>query len=37
MAGYVDFAALKQRVSIEQTATLLGLNAKPAGQQLRSS
>jgi len=37
MAGYVDFAALKPRVSIEQTATLLGLNAQPAGQQLRSS
>jgi hypothetical protein len=31
MAGYVNFAALKQRVSIEQTATLLGLNAKPTG------
>jgi hypothetical protein len=34
---YVDFAALKQRVSIEQTSGLLGLNTKPAGSQLRAA
>jgi DNA primase len=34
---FVDFAALKQRVSIEQTSTLLGLNTKPTGSQLRAA
>jgi hypothetical protein len=35
--AFVDFAALKERVSIEQTATLLGLNTKPTGSQLRAA
>lgn len=35
--AFVDFAALKQRVSIEQTAVLLGLNTKPTGSQLRAA
>jgi hypothetical protein len=34
---FVDFAALKQRVSIEQTAVLLGLQTNPAGNQLRAA
>jgi hypothetical protein len=32
---YIDFAALKQRVSIEQAARLLGLTLKQNGTQLR--
>lgn len=35
--AFVGFAALKQRVSIEQTAVLLGLNTKPTGSQLRAA
>jgi DNA primase len=32
---FVDFAALKERVSIEHAIQLLGLQLKPAGNQLR--
>ena len=35
--AFVDFVALKQRMSIEQTAVLLGLNTKPTGSQLRAA
>jgi hypothetical protein len=35
--AFVDFVALKQRVSIEQTAVLLGLNTRPTGSQLRAA
>jgi len=32
--AFVDFVALKQRLSIEQTAVFSGLNTKPTGGQL---
>jgi hypothetical protein len=35
--AYVDFVAPKHRVTIEQTAVLLGLNTKPAGSQHRAA
>jgi hypothetical protein len=34
---FVDFAALKQRISIEQVVGLLGLEMRPEGNQLRSA
>jgi len=35
MSTFVDFAKLKQRVSIEQVVQMLGLNIKHAGEQWR--
>ena len=35
--AFVDFIALKQRLSIEQTAVSPGSNTKPAGSQLRAA
>lgn len=34
---FIDFGALKQRVSIEQTVQLLGLELRPQGSQLRGA
>jgi hypothetical protein len=34
---FVDFKKVKETVSIEQTAVLLGLQTKPAGSQLRAA
>ena len=34
---YIDFAELKGKVSIEQVLTMLQLNLKRQGQQLRGS
>jgi hypothetical protein len=35
--AFVEFVALKQRVSIEQTAVLLGLNTRPTCAYRKSS
>ena len=35
MGGYIDFARLKEKVSIEQVASLLQLKLKAHGDQLR--
>lgn len=37
MAKFIDFAELKQKVSIEQVVQMLGLQMKPSNNQLRSA